>query len=99
MAAEVTNLTPACKLWQLIERFKQHSLIAQAVVRRTEGAANRMIDERGARRRDFAHDVMGRADHQCRYALAFDDMGNETDGLMAEGSIGNQQREIDLGLL
>jgi hypothetical protein len=48
-----------------------------------------MIDKDCARRCDLAHDVMRRTDHQCRDALAFDDMGDETDGLMAEGSIGN----------
>jgi hypothetical protein len=39
------------------------------------------------------------ADHQGRDALAFNHMRDETDGLMTEGSIGNQQRQIHLGLL
>lgn len=66
---------------------------------RTEGATHRMIDEGGARWRDFAHDVVDGADHQGRDALAFNHMRDETDGLMTEGSIGNQQRQIHLGLL
>jgi hypothetical protein len=52
-----------------------------------------MVDESGARRCDFAHDVVRRADDQRRNSSAFDDMGDETDGLMAEGSVGDQQRE------
>ena len=64
-------------------------------MRRTECAADRMIDKGGARRRDFAHDVMGRADDQCRNSACFNHMSDETDGLMAEGSIGNQQGQID----
>jgi hypothetical protein len=58
-----------------------------------------MIDECRARRCDLAHDVMGGADHQRRNAVPFDDMGDETNGLMTERSVGHQQREIDLGLL
>lgn len=58
-----------------------------------------MIDERGARRWDFADDVMGGADHQCRNSTRFEHMGDETDGLMAEGSIGNQQGKINLRLV
>ena len=54
-----------------------------------------MVDESGARWRDFAHDVVCRADHERWYAAAFDDVGDETDGLVAEGSIGDEQCEID----
>ena len=68
-------------------------------MRRAECAAHRMIDKDSARRCDFAHDVERCANHHCWNALAFDDMGDETDGLMAEGSIGHEQREVDLDLL
>jgi hypothetical protein len=74
-------------------------LVALAIVRRPEGAADWMIDERRARWRDSAHNVVRGADDQCRNSARFDHMGDETDGLMAEGSIGNQQREIDARLL
>jgi hypothetical protein len=57
-----------------------------------------MVDESGARRCDFAHDVVRRADDQRRNSSAFDDMGDETDGLMAERSVGNEQGEIDLSV-
>jgi hypothetical protein len=66
---------------------------------RPEGAADRMIDEGGARRWDPAHDVVRRADHHCRDSCGFDHMGDETDGLVVEGSIGHEQSKIDLGLL
>ena len=52
-----------------------------------------MIDENGPRRRDLSHDVVNRADDQSRDAMAFDHMGDETDGLVAEGSIGNKQSQ------
>ena len=58
-----------------------------------------MINESGPRRRHDTHDVMDCADNQRRYAAAFDHMGDETDRLMAEGSVGNEQSKIDLGLL
>ncbi len=66
---------------------------------RAEGAAHRMIDKQRARRRDSAHDVVRRADHESRNSLAFDHMSDETDGLVAKGSIGHEQSDIDLSLL
>jgi len=67
-------------------------------MRRTEGAPDRVIDEGGARRRDFTHDVVRGPDHQCRNAAGFNDVSDETDGLVAERSIRNEQGEIDFGL-
>jgi hypothetical protein len=99
LAAKVADLTRAGELRQLGERFAKDNLITQAVIRWPEGAAHRVIDERRARRGDLAHDVVGGADHQRWYAVAFEDMGDETDGLMTKGSVGNQQRKIDLSLL
>lgn len=57
-----------------------------------------MIDKSGAWRRNLAHNIVRRADHQRWYAAAFNDVGDETDGLVAEGSIGNEQCEIDLSI-
>jgi hypothetical protein len=51
-----------------------------------------MIDEDGARRRNFRHDVERGADYQRRNALSFDDVGDETDGLVTKRSVGNQER-------
>ena len=72
---------------------------ALPIMGRPEGAADRMIDEGRARRRDPAHDVVRRADHHCRDSCGFDHMGDETDGLVAEGSIGYEQGDVDLCLL
>lgn len=55
-----------------------------------------MIDEGRTRRRDFTHDVMGRADDQGGNAGPFDDMSDETDGLVAERSVRDEQSQIDL---
>jgi hypothetical protein len=68
-------------------------------MRRTERPAHRVIDESAPRRRDFRHDVERRADHERGNALGFDDMRNETDGLVAKRSIGDEQRDIDFGSL
>ena len=64
---------------------------------RSEGACYRMIDEGSTRRGDSAHDVVGRADHQCGDAAGFNHVSDETDGLVAEGSVRHKQSEIDLG--
>ena len=98
VTAEIANLAGAHKDWQLSQRFGKNGFVALSRIRRAECAADRVIDEGGARRRDFAHDVMRCADDERRNATRFDHVGDETDGLMAERSIGNQQREIDLRL-
>ena len=68
-------------------------------MRRAEGAADRMIDKDRPRRGDFAHDIVRGADHQSRNASGFDHVSDETDGLVAERSIGNEQSEVDFRLL
>lgn len=94
-AAQIANLSGRFELRQLLQRSGQYRVVTLAIVRRAEGAADGMIDERGARRDDFAHDVVRRADDQGRNAARFDDVGDETDGLVAERSIGDEQGEID----
>jgi len=64
----------------------------------TKGAAHRMVDEDRAGRDDLADDIEDRAGHQSRNALAFNYVGYETNGLMAEGSVGHQQRQIDFSI-
>ena len=90
------NLTGARESRQLSKCSGKNRLVALTIVRRTEGAADRMVDEGGARRGNLAHDVVGRADDQSRDSSGFDHMGDETDGLMTERSIRNQQGKIDL---
>ena len=67
-------------------------------MRRAKGPADWMIDKNRPRRRDFTHDVVRCPDHQCRNAAGFNDVSDETDGLVAERSIRNEQGEIDFGL-
>jgi len=69
--------------------------MARPLVRRAEGPADRMIDESGTRWWDFAHNVISRADDQRGNAAPFDHVSDETDGLMAERSVGDEQSEID----
>ena len=68
-------------------------------MRRAKRPAHRMIDEGRARRTNSAHDVMSCADDQSWNVPAFDHVSDETDGLMAEGSVGHEKGEIELGLL
>ncbi len=63
-------------------------------MRGAKGSTHRVIDESPARRRDLRHDVEGRADHERRNTLGFDDVSDETDGLVAKRSIRNEQRQI-----
>jgi hypothetical protein len=67
-------------------------------MRRPKCASYRMVDKRGSRRRDFAHDIVSRAGDERRDALTFEDVGDETDRLMAERSVGHEQGEIDLSI-
>ena len=68
-------------------------------MRRAERPAHGVIDESAARRRDPRHDVERRADDKRGNALSLNDMRDETDGLVAERSIGNEQRHIHFGSL
>jgi hypothetical protein len=95
LAVQIADLSRRCELRQLAQRSRQDRLVTHAVARRTEGSADGMIDERCARRDDFAHDVMGGADDQRRNSPGFDDVSDETDGLVAEGSIRDEQGKID----
>jgi len=73
--------------------------VLSAVFGVAKGATDGMIDKNSARRRDMGHDVQDRSNNQSRDVIAFDGMGDETDGLVAEGSIGDQQGKVNAGLL
>lgn len=79
---------------QFSERPDQNCFVARPVMRRAECPPHRVIDESAAGRRDFRHDVEGRADHKRGDMLRFDDVSDETDGLVAKRSIGDEQRQI-----
>jgi len=97
LKSRIADFVRAGEPRQFFKRAGEHNFVADAVVGRAKGPAHRMIDKDCAGRRDFTHDIVRRADHHGRNTLAFDDMGDETDGLMAERSIGHEQREVDLG--
>ena len=83
---------------QLGQRSGENGFMALPIVRWSKGAADGMIDEHGSRRPHLAHDVVRRADYQGRNSLALDHVSDETDGLVAEGSIRYEQHKIDFTL-
>jgi hypothetical protein len=89
---EVPNLACLCEIRQLGKHASQHELVALAVVRRTESAPDRVIDKHGTRRSYLIHNVMDCTCDECRNAFCFDDVGDETDGLVAKRSIRHEQR-------
>jgi hypothetical protein len=95
--AEIANLAGRRELRQFRQRPSQNLSLACGVMGRPECPADGMIDKGRARRGNFAHDVAYGANHQRWNSPGFDHMGDETDGLMAEGSVGDEQREIDTG--
>ena len=84
---------------QFSQRLDQNRFVARPVMRRAERPSHGVIDESAARRRNFGHDVERRADHERGNALGFHDMRDETDGLVAKRSIGDDQRHIHFGSL
>jgi hypothetical protein len=99
IAAEIAHLAGSRELGQLGQCAAKNGYIALPVVWRPKGAADGMIDKYGTGRRDSAHDVVRRANGEGRNSFALDHVGDETDGLMAEGSVGrlNSNRRGDLG--
>ena len=65
---------------------------------RAEGTAHRMIDEDRSWRDDPADDVEGRARQQSRNVATFEDVRDETDGLVTKWSVGDQQGQVNFGL-
>ena len=95
---KIADLARANEVWQFHEGCGENLFMLLAVSRTAKSTTHRMIDEECARRRDFDQDVQDGADHQCRDRMAFDDMGDETDGLMAEGSVWDEQCQVNAGL-
>ena len=63
LAAEIADFPGESELGQLRQGSRENRLVAGALARRPEGSADRVIDERRARRRDLAHDVVRGADN------------------------------------
>jgi hypothetical protein len=99
IAVKVANLAWTGKLRQFRQCFRKNGFMPLPIVGRAESAPDRMIDKNRSRRRDFPHDVECRANDQGGNAATFDDVSDKTDGLVAKGSIGNEEREVDFGLL
>ena len=87
LEVEVADLAGVRKFSQLNQRSCEYYLVSLTIMRRAEGTAHGMIDEHGARWRDFAHDIESGANHQRGDSMTFDDVGDETDGLVAKGSV------------
>jgi hypothetical protein len=68
--------------------------VPQSVARTAKGATHRMINKDGAGRPDLSHDVEDCTDNKGWDSVTLDDMGDETDGLVAEGSVGDEQCQI-----
>ena len=66
----------------------------QSVARTAKGATHRMINKDGAGRADVGHDVEDCTDNKGWDSMALDDMRDETDGLVAERSVGDEQCQI-----
>ena len=84
---------------QFSQDIGQNFFVMFPLVRPSKRPADRMIDEDGARGRDFAHDVEDGAGDQRGNLAALDDVGDETDGLVTEGSVRNEQRQVHSGRL
>ncbi len=80
---------------QLGQRRREHLLVLARIMWTTKGAPHREIHEYGARCSRALHDVAHRTDDDCRDAARLDSVRDETHGLVAEGSIRHQDREIN----
>jgi hypothetical protein len=83
------------KVRQFCDRCGQNRFVPLAVVRRAKSAANRMIDKDGARWWNPQQDIQSGTDDQGGNVVALDDMCDETNGLVAEGSVGHQKRQVN----
>jgi hypothetical protein len=92
--AEIADLSRSREARQFAQRPRQDLTTALPLTRRAESPADGVVDENRSRRSDSAHDVVSRSDDERGNAPTFDDVGDETDGLMAERSIGNKKGEV-----
>jgi len=72
--------------------------VPQSVARTAKGATHRMINKDGAGRPDLSHDVEDCTDNKGWDSVTLDDMRDETDGLVAEGSVGDEQRQVHVSV-
>jgi hypothetical protein len=79
---------------ELRQGVGQHPLVLGRVAGMAKGSAGRKVDEHGARRGHLLQDVAHRADDERRDAARFDAVGEETNGLVAVRSVGDEQRQV-----
>ena len=84
---KIADLSWCGEVWQLRDGGAENLLLSSTLLGTPKSSTHRMIDKNSARRRDMGHDVQSRSNNQRRNVMAFDDMGDETDGLMAERSV------------
>ncbi len=68
-------------------------------MRRSKCATHRMVDKNGTRRFNLFYYIERGANDQRGNPVAFDHVSDETDGLMAERSIGYEQGQVNRGPL
>jgi hypothetical protein len=92
---QIANLARMGEVLEFAQRFEQNRFMARPIIGGPEGPPHGVIDENGAGRRHLRHDVEHRADYQCGNAARFNDVGDETNGLVAKRSIGDKKSYID----
>lgn len=91
---KVSDLAGLGKMRQLGHRFEQNFFISLALTGPAKGTAHGVIHKHGARRWNLGHDIEDGADDQGGNFLALDHVSDETDGLVAKGSVGNQECQL-----
>ena len=89
LAIKITDFPRLRELQEFSQGRGEDLFMPLPITRGAEGATDRMVNENRSRRRHLGHDVQGGADDQRGNSRIFDDVGDETDGLMAKGSVGD----------
>ena len=98
LKSRIADLIGSSEVLELRQYLFQDSLITAVVVGRPEGSPYRVINEYCPGWGDLAHDIERRARYQSGNALGFERVRNETDGLVTERSVGDEQRQINFEL-
>ena len=95
---QVANLSGFGEFGALIQRSGQHALVPVGVVRLAKRASHGEVHEDGPRRVGLLHDVPDCAHEQRRNAGSLDAVCDKTHGLVAEGSVGDEQTQVNVEL-
>jgi hypothetical protein len=68
-------------------------------MRASKCATHRMVDKNGTGRPNFFYNIQRGANDQRGNSIILDNVSDETNGLMAERSIGYEQSQINRGSL